>query len=143
MNISTKTRYGFRLMIYLGKNQTDQKSVQISEIAEKEEISLKYLEKIVQMLKRSGLVSVKRGPNGGYRIAQPLSSITLLSIFESLEGSCSVIDCLDTNSCDRIGECSTISLWQGLSDTIRQYLEGQTLEELIQKGESGKDMFYI
>ncbi len=143
MNISTKTRYGFRLMIYLGINQSHENSIQLGEVAKKENISLKYLEKIVQMLKRGGWVSVKRGPKGGYRLAKPESSITLLDIFECLEGSCSVIDCIDADDCDRDGKCTTISVWKGLTDVIRKFLEKQTLEDVIQEHQNKNNMFYI
>ncbi len=143
MNISTKTRYGFRLMIYLGMNESNDTSIQLGEIAEKEDISLKYLEKIVQMLKRGGWVSVKRGPKGGYRLAKASDKITLLDLFETLEGSCSVIDCIDSDNCDRDGACSTISLWKGLTAVIKEYLGNQTLEDVIAENREKNHMFYI
>lgn len=143
MNISTKTRYGFRFMVYLGINSSTDKSIQLGEVAEKEDISLKYLEKIVQILKRGGWVTVKRGPKGGYRLSKESSNITLLEIFETLEGNCSVIDCLETGDCDRDNACSTISVWKGLTDVIRDYLGNQTLEDVVNEYQNKNHMFYI
>lgn len=143
MNISTKTRYGFRLMIYLGMNEAGNEPIQLGEIAEKEDISLKYLEKIVQMLKRGGWVSVKRGPKGGYKLAKESRFITLLDIFETLEGSCSVIDCLDNEDCTRVDQCSTTEIWTGLSEVIRDYFKGKTLEDVVLEHRNRNHMFYI
>lgn len=143
MNISTKTRYGFRLMIYLGMNEEGNRSIQLGEIAEKEGISLKYLEKIVQMLKRGGWVAVKRGPKGGYRLAKPANKITLLDIFESLEGSCSVIDCLDNENCERDQFCTSISVWKGLTEVIKEYFAGQTVKDIVDQNKDKSHMFYI
>lgn len=143
MNISTKTRYGFRLMIYLGMNEASNESIQLGEIAEKEDISLKYLEKIVQMLKRGGWVTVKRGPKGGYKLSKESRLISLLDIYETLEGSCSVIDCIDDEGCDHMDRCSTAKIWSGLSKVIREYFSGQTLEDVVLDHKNRNNMFYI
>lgn len=143
MTISTKTRYGFRLMIYLGTNYETKLPIQLGEIAKKEDISLKYLEKIVQILKLGGCVTVKRGPKGGYRLSKPADQITLLNIFELLEGSSSVLDCIDRDECSRDNECTTISVWKGLSEVIKEYLGKQTLSDVIADNSSINHMFYI
>lgn len=144
MNISTKTRYGFRLMIYLGLNEAANEPVQLGEIAEKENISLKYLEKIVQMLKKDGLVMVKRGPRGGYRLSRESRNISLLDVYNSLEGSCAVIDCCETGfDCERKGVCSTSTLWCQLSDVISSFFSERTLESLIMEHKDSNPMFYI
>lgn len=143
MNISTKTRYGFRLMVYLGLNESGSDPIQLGEIAQKEDISLKYLEKIVQMLKRNGLVSVKRGPKGGYSLPTESRKISLLSIYEALEGSCSVIDCIEANECERKDQCSTAGIWCGLSDVISDYFSERTLEDIVSKHKNKNHMFYI
>ncbi len=143
MNISTKTRYGFRFMIYLGMNESSEESIQLGEIADKEEISLKYLEKIVQILKRSGLVSVKRGPKGGYRLSRESRNISLLEIYESLEGGCSVIDCSINGECSKIDKCTTAEIWKGLSNVISSYFSSKTLEDIIIEHKNRNHMFYI
>lgn len=143
MTISTKTRYGFRLMIYLGLNEAKSDSIQLGEIAKQENISLKYLEKIVQLLKKDGLVTVKRGPKGGYRLSAESRKICVLDIYESLEGSCNVIDCVETGSCERIDQCSTAEIWCGLSEVIRGYFADKTLEDIIIQHENKTNMFYI
>lgn len=143
MNISTKTRYGFRLMIYLGMNEASNESIQLGEIAEKEDISLKYLEKIVQMLKRGGWVTVKRGPKGGYRLSKESRNITLLDIYETLEGSCAVIDCIDAEGCTHMDRCSTADIWGGLTKVIRSYFLERTLEDVVLEHKNRNHMFYI
>lgn len=143
MNISTKTRYGFRLMVYLGLNEDTGEPTQLGEIAEKEGISLKYLEKIVQMLKRGGLVTVKRGPKGGYSLAAESRNISLLSIYEALEGSCSVIECNDNDDCKRKGLCSTKNIWCELSEVIRSFFAERTLEGIVLEHKNKNHMFYI
>ncbi|MGL1890549.1 MAG: Rrf2 family transcriptional regulator [Spirochaetaceae bacterium] len=143
MTISTKTRYGFRLMIYLGLNESSESSIQLGEIAKKEDISLKYLEKIVQLLKKDGLVSVKRGPKGGYRLSRESRKISLLDIYQTLEGGYSVIDCVDSGDCERIELCSTSSIWCGLSEVIRDYFADKTLEYIVHEHENKTNMFYI
>ena len=103
MNISTKTRYGFRLMVYLGNNYASGEPIQLGSVAEEEGLSLKYLEKIAQSLKNAGLVNVKRGAKGGYNLSREARKITCLDMFTALEGSPSVVDCLDDGSCDKEG----------------------------------------
>ncbi|QEN05364.1 Rrf2 family transcriptional regulator [Thiospirochaeta perfilievii] len=143
MNISTKTRYGFRLMVYLGLNETSGEPTQLGEIAEKEGLSLKYLEKIVQMLKRNGLVTVKRGPKGGYSLASESGKISLLSIYEALEGSCAVVECTDGNICDRQNLCSTANIWCDLSNVISNFFSERTLRDIINEQDKKSNMFYI
>ncbi len=128
-------------MIYLGKNNSG-KNIQLSEIAKSEGISMKYLEKIVQILKRAGLVRVTRGSKGGYRLGKPLEKIILNEIFSVLEGSTSILDCIDSGYCNRETKCSGIKLWEGLSNVITQYLSGQSLSDLVNKPEEN-NMYYI
>lgn len=133
MIISTRTRYGFRLLIYLAQSNRDS-NIQLSEIANKEGISMKYLEKIVQILKRAGFVRVTRGAKGGYRLSRDSSKINLRDVFASLEGSVSVTDTEE--------KCSGFTLWEGLSDVISDYFESQTLKDISDK-QNDYTMYYI
>lgn len=142
MNISTKTRYGFRFMVYLAMNDTG-KNIQLSEIAEKEDISMKYLEKIVQILKRASLVHVTRGSKGGYRLAKNQEEISLKDIYIALEGTASVLDCVDTGNCERKEKCSTFGLWDGLSKVISDYFGSQSLKDLAESQRKDDYMYFI
>lgn len=140
MNISTRTRYGFRLMIYLGRHDNGT-NIQLSEIATQEGISMKYLEKIVQILKRAGLVRVTRGAKGGYRLSRSSEKINAKEIFSSLEGSVSILDCVDRGECSAEKRCSGYTLWEGLSSVISGYLEKFSLKELVE--DNMVNMYYI
>lgn len=141
MVISARTRYGFRLLIYLANSNIGE-NIQLSQIASREKISMKYLEKIVQILKRAGFVRVTRGSKGGYRLSRDSNKINLQDIYIALEGSISVIDCIDNDSCLKNSRCTGYNIWKGLTDTISRYLSSKTLQDI---SKSGRDslMYYI
>lgn len=129
MKVSAKVRYGFRFMINLGLNYPNQ-LVQIKEVADKEQISSKYLEQIAASLKKAGLVKVSRGAKGGYSLLQSPQGISLLDIYHALDGSIQLTDC-DDNLCPNGDECIMNSLWKGLSNNIEVYFAQRTLASLI------------
>lgn len=129
MKVSAKVRYGFRFMINLGLNYPNQ-LVQIKEVADKEQISSKYLEQIAASLKKAGLVKVSRGAKGGYSLLQSPQEISLLDIYHALDGSIQLTDC-DDNLCPNGDECIMNSLWKGLSNNIEVYFAQRTLASLI------------
>jgi Rrf2 family protein len=145
MIISTKTRYGFRFMINLGLKYGNGVS-QIKEVAERESISVKYLEHIASILKLSGLIKVERGSKGGYYLSKPPSNISSREIMEVLEGSLQLIDCNENDeNCDLKEKCAMSDFWGDLSVNIKNYLDLITLEDLIIKFKSKNTnlMFYI
>ena len=129
MKISAKVRYGFRFMINLALNYPDQ-LVQIKEVADKEQISPKYLEQIATSLKKAGLVKVSRGAKGGYLLLHAPQDITLLNIYHALDGTVCLNDCND-NLCPNGDEGIMNSLWKGLSNNIEDYFAQRTLASLI------------
>lgn len=129
MKVSAKVRYGFRFMINLGLNYPNQ-LVQIKEVADKEQISSKYLEQIAASLKKAGLVKVSRGAKGGYSLLQSPQEISLLNIYHALDGNIQLTDC-DDNLCPNGDECIMNSLWKGLSNNIEVYFAQRTLASLI------------
>ncbi|MBO5287957.1 MAG: Rrf2 family transcriptional regulator [Spirochaetales bacterium] len=129
MKVSAKVRYGFRFMINLGLNYPNQ-LVQIKEVADKEQISSKYLEQIAASLKKAGLVKVSRGAKGGYSLLQSPQEISLLDIYHALDGNIQLTDC-DDNLCPNGDECIMNSLWKGLSNNIEVYFAQRTLASLI------------
>ena len=132
MKFSTRTRYGLRLLVYLGAN-FDRGYIQLSEIARNEGVSMKYLEQIVRILKPKGLISVARGAKGGYALAVDPKKLTLDLIFELLEGRIEPVECLYKKEvCPKKNMCSTYDVWKGLSTVLHEYLADITLYRLVQ-----------
>jgi len=106
-------------------------TVFLKNIAEKEEISEKYLSHLVIPLRASGLISSSRGAHGGYRLAKSPSQITLKEIVQTLEGSISCVECVKNPSiCSRASKCATRSIWEKLDEKIADELSSVTLEDL-------------
>lgn len=142
MKISTKGRYALRMMLDLAAHQGDG-YVALKDIAQRQEISKKYLEQIVPMLGKSDILRTTRGYQGGYRLARRPEDYTARDILRLTEGSLAPVACLDceVNTCPRSANCPTLPLWQGLDRVIEDYLAGVTLQDLIdrQRGHSGDD----
>ena len=139
MKISTKIRYGMRAMIELARNKGEE-PVMLGLIAQKQEISEKYLEQLFTLLRNAGLVKSERGAKGGYRLAKDPDNITALEIFEAMNGPLELVDCsIDPKSCRKSSECEAIELWKELSDKIRDVLSSKTLTELAQKDSTAID----
>ena len=142
MKISTKGRYALRLLLDIAQNQQDG-FVSLKEIAERQEVSKKYLEQIIPLLSRAELLQTSRGYQGGYRLARRPEDYTARDILRLTEGSLAPVACLDceVNTCPRSANCPTLPLWQGLDRVIEDYLAGVTLQDLIdrQREHSGDD----
>jgi len=131
MRLSTRARYGTRLMLELALN-FKKGTIFLKDIARKEEISEKYLSHLVIPLKASGLVSSSRGAHGGYMLAKSPSQITLREIVQTLEGSISFVECVKNPSiCSRVSKCATRSIWEKLDEKISEELSSVTLEDLV------------
>ncbi len=131
MKISTKARYGTRLMLELGLHY-EQGPVLLKDIARIEDISEKYLSQIVIPLKNSGLVNSFRGARGGYVLARHPAQINMREIVEVLEGEINLVDCVKTPAlCSRTSMCVTRSLWSKMGQKMIQVLEDLTLADLI------------
>lgn len=133
MRLSTRSRYGVRLMLALGASEK-RGPVFLKEIARSENISEKYLSQIVIPLKAKGLVTPFRGAHGGYVLSRPASQITLRDIIEPLEGDLSLVDCvMNADICRRSTECVTRDIWARMSSLLLDFLDAFTLEDLIDK----------
>ena len=130
MMISTKGRYALRVMLDLA--QYDGEYVSLKEIATRQEVSLKYLEMIVAMLHKAGLVRSMRGKEGGYRLARPAADYTAGEILRAIEGELTSIPCLASTAeqCPRRSLCRTLGFWAGMNQVINQYADSVTLEDL-------------
>ncbi|WP_373242956.1 RrF2 family transcriptional regulator [Megamonas funiformis] len=132
MKISTKGRYALRLMLDIALNDA-KTPVRIKDIAERQQISDKYLEQIVSSLNKAGFVKSLRGPQGGYRLTKKPEEYTVGMILRLIEGSLAPVACLDDdiNNCTRADRCPTLILWKKLYDAISEVVDNITLADLI------------
>lgn len=135
MRYSTRTRYGLRFLSYLGRVYEMKGSrhlAQLNEVAEAEEISLKYLEQIVRKLKPLAILDSVRGVKGGYRLCKHPNSFPLDKIFDCLEGNISPVPCVaKLIDCPRVESCSAYLLWDDLDKHVRSRLESLTLADIM------------
>lgn len=131
MMISTKGRYALRVMLDLADQAEGYLS--LKEIADRQQISVKYLESIAAILNRAGLVRSQRGKDGGYCLARPAGEITAAEVLRLTEGTLSPVACpsLEGNPCQRAETCKTLPLWRVLDETIDRTLSSVTLEDLL------------
>lgn len=132
MMISTKGRYALRLMVDIA-SRPEGMPVSLKEVATRQNISMKYLEQIVNRLCRAGLLESIRGPHGGYLLTRRLEDYTVGDILRVTEGSLAPVACLtgEFNECPRSDGCPTLPFWTGLRDVINQYVDSVTLKQLI------------
>ena len=132
MKISTKGRYALRLLLDIAQNQQDG-FVSLKEIAERQEVSKKYLEQIIPLLSRAELLQTSRGYQGGYRLCRAPEDYTVYEILSVAEGGLAPVACLDQpeNTCPRAPDCLTLPVWEGLEKTIRDYLRSITLQTIL------------
>lgn len=140
MKISTKIRYGARAMLELASHYGEG-PIELKEIARKENISLKYLEQVINPLRTGGLVKAFRGSKGGYSLARPPSEICLHDVMETLEGPLNLLDCLgDARACQKVPTCVTRDIWKEVSDAILKIFCSVTLEEMVRRKKEKEDL---
>ncbi len=132
MKISTKGRYALRLMLDLALHDTGE-AVPIKVIANRQEISEKYLEQIIALLTRAGFVSSTRGARGGYRLTRSPAEYTVGMILRLTEGGLAPVACLDEGApaCERSTTCATLYVWKKLDDAIAHVVDNITLAALV------------
>ena len=138
MMISTKGRYALRVMIDLAEHQTEG-YIPLKEIAQRQEISEKYLESILKILVQKKFLTGLRGKGGGYRLTRDPEMYTVGSILRLTEGTLAPVACLENDAppCERVGECRTLPLWQGLFNLINDYFDGTTIADLMASSQDG------
>jgi Rrf2 family transcriptional regulator, iron-sulfur cluster assembly transcription factor len=131
MTISTKGRYALRVMIDLCEHDADGYTP-LKEIAERQDISEKYLESIIAALVRAGFLRGVRGKGGGYRLSGKPETYTVKSILEATEGPLVPVACMEhnPNRCTRAAECKTLPMWTKFGELVSRYFEGITLADL-------------
>lgn len=132
MLISTKGRYALRVMIDLAEHQ-DSERTPLKEIAERQEISQKYIEAIMTLLSRSGLVDAVHGKGGGYMLNRKPEDYKIGEILRLTEGSLSPVACLEAGAaeCPRKDNCRTLPLWTKLDELVEGYLDSVSLADLM------------
>lgn len=144
MKISTKGRYAVRLMLDIAENDAVE-SVRLKEVAERQSISIKYLEQIISILVRGGFVKSIRGPQGGYRLMKLPKEYTVGMILRQVEGSMAPVSCLEdeVNVCERQAECVSLRVWKELDDAIRNVVDKYTLADLMEWNSEMKSDYII
>lgn len=132
VKISSKGRYAIRMMLDLAVRRNSGFTA-LKDIACRQGISKKYLEQIVPLLNRSDYLQTIRGFQGGYRLAKEPDKYTVGEILRITEGSLAPVACLDNqpNTCPRCAECATLPVWKGLYGVISEYLDGITLQDIL------------
>ncbi len=132
MIVSTKGRYALRVMIDLAEQQTQDRTP-LKEIAERQEISQKYIEAIMTLLSKNGFVEAVHGKGGGYKLNKKPEEYRVGDILRLTEGTLSPVACLEKGAaeCPRKAACRTLPLWTKLDDLVENYLDSVTLADLV------------
>ena len=140
MLISTRGRYALRILVDLAEHQADG-YVTRRELADRQDISEKYLESIAKQLVSCSILAGVRGKGGGYRLGRAPEDIRVLDVLQSTEGTLAPVACLGGGSlpCRRMADCRTLPLWQGLNEVVSQYLGGFTVRDLMRTDPDGGD----
>ncbi len=133
MKLSTRLRYGCRAMVALALHQNDG-PLSLEAMAEGQHIPERYLARIIQDLRRSGLIRSVRGAHGGYVLSRPPAQVTLLQVWEALEGRFGLVDCLDSPAiCEVLSECVMRDVWGRMRGAVEEVLSSETLGGLIRR----------
>jgi Rrf2 family iron-sulfur cluster assembly transcriptional regulator len=133
MKLSTRSRYGVRLLVHLACHQ-NQGPVQIGAVSQREKISAKYLEQIIRPLKKSRLVTSVRGPKGGHLLAQKPENITLGQVVRLLEGHTDLVECVShPETCTMVDDCRIRLGWREATQSLFERPDSITIAELIAK----------
>jgi len=139
MKLSTRSRYGVRLMLDLALHEAEG-PVRLGSVAQRQGIGIKYLEQIIISLKKADYVTSVRGPKGGHMLARPPEDITVGEIVELLEGGVKLVRCTEyPEECVRSAHCVTRILWMEATEAIRERLHAITFRELMNRSAAGVD----
>lgn len=131
MKLTTRSRYGTRMILDMAINGQDG-PVRIKDIAARQGVSVKYLEKLVRELKDAGFVRSRRGPRGGHELDKPLEAISVGDIVRALEGDLSLVECgSNGGNCPRLAECLTRGVWMEAARAMHEKLDSITLADLV------------
>ncbi len=141
MKLSTRARYALRLMIDLASVDRGRNPVKLKDIAERQNISRRYLEQLAQNLKRANLLIVTCGRGGGYRLRLPPDQISVLDVVEATLGPINIVDCVsNAEVCSRSADCPSRVMWVKLNRHVEQILSEHTLADLAELGSRSKEL---
>ncbi len=138
MKLSTKGRYGLRALIDLAR-YSEVEPVSISSISERQDISERYLEQLMAMLKRAGIIKSIRGAGGGYVLAKAQKDISVGDVLRALEGNLNPVECsgfIDGEGCEAAGGCVTKYVWQRINESINRTVDEIKLEQLVNESKA-------
>lgn len=137
MKLSTKGRYGLRAVLDLALNSGEE-AVALSSIAERQNISISYLEQLIAKLRKAEIVKSIRGARGGYILARPAEEISVGEVLRCLEGDLSPVDCAEImggeSTCSASDICVTKFVWKRINDSINEAVDNLMLSELVEEG---------
>ncbi|MDA8083025.1 MAG: Rrf2 family transcriptional regulator [Nitrospiraceae bacterium] len=132
LKLSTKGQYGVRAMFEIARN-CGEGPVTIKEISERQDVSVAYLEQILNQLRKAGIINSVKGPGGGYVLSRPADKVSIGQILRELEGPVAITSCLDPKEgCMRVDGCVTHLLWKALGENIEAFLNSMTLRDLLE-----------
>jgi len=132
MKLSTKGRYGTRAALELALRYGSG-PVLVRDISKSQDISERYLENILNTLRKSGIVTSNRGAKGGFQLSRPPVGITVGDVVRAVEGPLDLVDCTSGKDCERMSRCSTYLVWKRLKELIENELDSITLQDLVEK----------
>ena len=141
MKISTKGRYGLRALIDLAQ-YSEIEPVSINSIAMRQGISERYLEQLMTLLKKAGLIKSIRGAGGGYVLAKDMNDISVGDVLRALEGNLETVECTaysTEDSCEAAGGCVTKYVWQRINESINRTVDEINLKQLVDESKSVKN----
>ncbi len=147
MKLSTRAQYGTRALLDLALH-SGERPVLLKDIAQRQQISLPYLEHLITPLIAGGIVWSTRGPRGGISLAKSPQEIKLSQVIRLLEGSIAPVECVnDSKYCSRSDSCVTRDIWSELNEAMNEVLESTTLQDLVErqrrKERPAEAMYYI
>jgi Rrf2 family protein len=142
MKLSTRTRYAVRAIIELAQNGSN-RPLQLKVIAQRQDISIKYLEQLMAVLRSAGFVRSVRGSKGGYALAKAPNQIKMNEVLRRLEGTVATVECVENEDCcSRSADCVARYLWTQVENAIEQVLQSITLQDLVDKATEEKKLDY-
>ncbi len=143
MMISTRGRYALRVLLDLAEHLSDH-YIPMKEIAGRQDLSLKYIERIMPVLSKNGLVDGVHGKGGGYRLTRSPEDYTVGEVLRLTEGDMAPVSCLKENAdpCERASECRTLPLWKDFYKLVNDYFDHITLADLL-KNDNAADYYSI
>lgn len=132
MKLTTRGRYAVTAMLDLALHEGGG-PVALGDVSKRQDISLSYLEQLFAKLRRGGLVISTRGPGGGYRLSRPAADVTISQVIDAVDENVEYTRCGGRRNCQREERCLTHDLWESLSEHVRGFLDGVTLDDLMQR----------